>query len=138
MKGLNYAEQQSITESVSEELRKLGHVNVEWFSMKIDGSFRINTDINQYDLNFYSHALPDFKCGNNGLYIDLDSTYEMVQDGWLRGRSILQDVVDITSPPPYEYGLLKLKYGLDKHHLFIPEFIKPKVREFHKKVRGGV
>ena len=89
-----------------------------------------------YSLTFYKEYMPDFRC-HGGMCIDLscDSIVEIPGNG---SRDILLDVADITSLLPHEYGLLKLKYGLDKYHLFIPEFMKPMVREFHKKVREGL
>ncbi len=90
-----------------------------------------------YTIRFYHSITPDYRA-RDGVFIALGEELKFTGRLTVVEEEILGEVGDLTNIKPHEYGLLKLKYGLDKPQLFIPSIFKPYVRQYHKKVREGV
>lgn len=106
------------------------------------GGYRIPIGSNQeFQIQFYENIGLDFRLKvidfGNITFIDFTTGRVSFNRGSVGLHDILDlGVDDITNIKPHEYGILKLKYGLEKHQLFTPSFMKPGVRKIQNKIRG--
>ena len=135
LQGLTFREETDLVELVAEELLTEG-VRIDKFG-KLHGAYIGSYDTHMiFGLQFYSDRGLEFehKSGyTSNVRIDLDRECVTFLNTIKLKDMMALGIEDVTSIKPHEYGLLKLRYGLEKHQLFIPSFIKPGVSELQKK-----
>ncbi len=136
--GLEFMDEIGLVELVAEELLTEG-VRIDTFGELHGAHIGAYDNHMIFGLQFYSDRGLEFehKAGyTSNVRIDLYRGHVTFLNTIKLKDIMALGIDDITNIKPHEYGLLKLRYGLEKYQLFIPSFIKPGVVEIQNKIRG--